>query len=66
MAPPAINGLNGNKATNGTPSSWQARHDLHTNAPHFIGGSRLEKAPPSKVKDFVQSCDGHSAITSVS
>ena len=62
MAPPAVNGVNG---SNGTKSSWQARHDLSTSNPHFIGGNRLEKARPSKVKDFVQNSDGHSVITSV-
>jgi acetyl-CoA carboxylase / biotin carboxylase 1 len=64
MAPPAVNGVNGTKA-NGTQSSWQSRHNLHSNSPHFIGGNQLEKAPPSKVKDFVQNSDGHSVITSV-
>lgn len=66
MAPPGVNGVNGAKAVNGAQSSWQARYDLQTKSPHFIGGNRLEKAPPSKVKDFVQNSDGHSVITSVS
>jgi acetyl-CoA carboxylase / biotin carboxylase 1 len=62
---PVVNGVNGTKKalTNGHPSSWQARHDV---ADHFIGGNKLDNAPPSKVKDFVQSYDGHSVITSVS
>lgn len=56
--------LNGTKSlTNGHPSSWQAKHDLPS---HFIGGSYLDNAPAGKVKDFVQSHDGHSVITSVS
>lgn len=65
-----VNGVNGVNGTNGTkplanghPSSWQAKHDLPD---HFIGGNKLENAPPSSVKDFVQSNDGHSVITSVS
>ncbi|KIW49703.1 hypothetical protein PV05_11356 [Exophiala xenobiotica] len=62
-----VNGVNGTPArrstlVNGTTSEWQAKHNL---AAHFIGGNRLEKAPPSKVKDFVQAHDGHSVITSV-
>jgi len=61
---PAVNGVKGAKAvSNGTPSSWQAKHDV---ADHFIGANRLAKAAPSKVKDFVQSHDGHTVITSVS
>lgn len=60
---PAVNGVNGSKAqANGVPSSWQAKHPVGS---HFVGGNKLEKAPPSKVKDFVQSSDGHSVITSV-
>ncbi|EXJ72846.1 acetyl-CoA carboxylase [Cladophialophora psammophila CBS 110553] len=60
---PAVNGINGTKPlANGTPSSWQAKHNV---ADHFIGGNRLGKAPPSKVKDFVQEHDGHTVITSV-
>ncbi len=34
-------------------------------ADHFIGGHKLENAPPSKVKDFVASHDGHTVITNV-
>lgn len=43
-------------------ASYAAKHNL---APHFIGGNRLENAPPSKVKDFVASHDGHTVITNV-
>jgi hypothetical protein len=32
---------------------------------HFYGGNRLDAAPPSKVKDFVASHDGHTVITKV-
>jgi hypothetical protein len=47
---------NGNTPANG-----------HADIPsHFIGGNRLEVAPPSSVKDFVANNDGHSVITSVS
>lgn len=35
-------------------------------ADHFIGGNRLENAPPSKVKDFVGQNGGHTVITNVS
>ncbi|RMZ80866.1 hypothetical protein DV737_g2773, partial [Chaetothyriales sp. CBS 132003] len=55
--------VNGTKAqVNGATSSWQAKHVLGS---HFYGGNRLEKAPPGKVKDFVQASDGHSVITSI-
>jgi hypothetical protein len=53
--------LNGH--ANGAPSSYAAKFNL---ASHFIGGSELSKAPPSKVKDFVASSDGHTVISSVS
>ncbi|AEO68716.1 8fb0fc73-c984-488e-985e-a91be0c08ac7 [Thermothielavioides terrestris] len=39
--------------------------EKHNLAPHFIGGNRLENAPPSKVKDFVANHDGHTVITNV-
>jgi hypothetical protein len=51
---------NGNPSVNG--SSSVSKHDLPS---HFIGGNALESAPPSTVKDFVASHDGHSVITSV-
>lgn len=63
---PAVNGVKGTRKAslvNGAPSSWQAKHDV---ADHFIGGNKLGKAPPSRVKDFVLEHDGHSVITSVS
>lgn len=40
--------------------------EQHKVADHFIGGNRIEKAPESKVKDFVASNDGHTVITNVS
>ncbi|KAL2134647.1 hypothetical protein VTI74DRAFT_11225 [Chaetomium olivicolor] len=43
-------------------ATYAQKHNL---APHFIGGNRLENAPPSKVKDFVASHDGHTVITNV-
>ncbi|KAL9621875.1 MAG: hypothetical protein Q9160_003696 [Pyrenula sp. 1 TL-2023] len=58
--PVPLNGTNG--LTNGHPNSWQAKHDLPS---HFIGGNYLDNAPAGKVRDFVQSHDGHSVITSV-
>lgn len=39
--------------------------EKHRVADHFIGGNSLEHAPPSKVKDFVASHDGHTVITNV-
>ncbi|KAI5277860.1 acetyl-coenzyme-A carboxylase, partial [Ascosphaera aggregata] len=47
---------------NGYPSLYAATHRL---PPQFIGGSRIDKAPPSVVKDFVAAHGGHSVITSV-
>lgn len=47
--------------TNGKVS-YAEKHKLPS---HFIGGNRLENAPPSKVKDFVASHDGHTVITNV-
>ncbi|KAJ5750832.1 Acetyl-CoA carboxylase [Penicillium manginii] len=48
--------------TNGN-SSMAAKHDELPS--HFIGGNRLDQAPPSSVKDFVVEHGGHSVITSV-
>ncbi|KAB2578574.1 Acetyl- carboxylase [Lasiodiplodia theobromae] len=47
---------------NGTPSSWAAKKNI---GEHFIGLNHLGNAPPSKVKDFVASHDGHTVITNV-
>lgn len=52
-----------NGHTNGSPSSYAAKHNI---ASHFIGGNELSQAPPSSVKDFVAAHDGHTVITSVS
>lgn len=54
---------NGTTATS-QANPYAAQHS--TLASHFIGGNRLEVAPPSSVKDFVTSHGGHSVITSVS
>ncbi|KAL2270555.1 hypothetical protein VTJ83DRAFT_2739 [Remersonia thermophila] len=43
-------------------TTYAEKHKLPS---HFIGGNRLENAPPSKVKDFVASHDGHTVITNV-
>ncbi|KAJ2988249.1 hypothetical protein NUW58_g4081 [Xylaria curta] len=65
--PSQLNGqasVNGNRTvpvSNGK-ASWAERHKV---ADHFIGGNRLENAPPSKVKDFVAAHDGHTVITNV-
>jgi acetyl-CoA carboxylase/biotin carboxylase 1 len=61
MADAVSGAVNGH--ANGAPSSYAAKFNL---APHFIGGSELSKAPPSKVKDFVAASDGHTVISSVS
>lgn len=66
---------NGIGAANGAPRNGVTVPDVngkatyaekHQVADHFIGGNRLENAPPSKVKDFVASHDGHTVITNVS
>ena len=44
-------------------SSYAAKFKLPN---HFIGGNRLEAAPPGVVKDFVAENDGHTVITNVS
>ncbi|KAK2743023.1 acetyl-coenzyme-A carboxylase [Myotisia sp. PD_48] len=49
-------------AVNGFGSSYAAKHSIPS---HFIGGNRLDLAPPGTVKDFVAKNDGHSVITSV-
>jgi len=64
---------NGHSAANGArngvvvPQSngKQSYAEKHKIADHFIGGNRLQNAPPSKVKDFVASHDGHTVITNV-
>ncbi|KAL2260832.1 hypothetical protein VTK26DRAFT_5059 [Humicola hyalothermophila] len=43
-------------------ATYAKKHNLPS---HFIGGNRLENAPPSKVKDFVAAHDGHTVITNV-
>jgi hypothetical protein len=43
----------------------QSYAEKYSIADHFIGGNRLENAPPSKVKDFVGQNDGHTVITNV-
>ncbi|KAI2642937.1 acetyl-CoA carboxylase [Xylaria nigripes] len=43
-------------------ATWAETHPV---ADHFIGGNRLENAPPSKMKDFVAAHDGHTVITNV-
>jgi acetyl-CoA carboxylase/biotin carboxylase 1 len=53
---------NGTVPVSTTGSSYAARFKL---ADHFIGGNKLEDAPPSAVKDFVASHDGHTVITNV-
>ncbi|KAJ9137052.1 Acetyl-CoA carboxylase [Pleurostoma richardsiae] len=39
--------------------------EMHKVADHFIGGNKLQNAPPSKVKEFVAQHDGHTVITNV-
>lgn len=65
---------NGQGASSGTRSGVTVPHvngkatyaEKYNLPAHFIGGNRLEKAPSSKVKDFVASHDGHTVITNVS
>ncbi|KAI1384404.1 acetyl-CoA carboxylase [Hypoxylon trugodes] len=63
---PSTNGtaVNGNRTvpvSNGKPT-YAEKHKLPE---HFIGGNKLENAPPSKVKDFVAAHDGHTVITNI-
>ncbi|KAK3331762.1 acetyl-CoA carboxylase [Cercophora scortea] len=63
----------GNSTANGTrnsvvvpQSNGKASYaEKHRLADHFIGGNKLANAPPSKVKDFIASHDGHTVITNV-
>lgn len=59
----SANDMASKQGTNGTPSSYAAKHNL---ASHFIGGNDISVAPPSKVKEFVQAHGGHTVITNVS
>ena len=47
------------------PNGKASYADKHKIADHFIGGNRLANAPPSNVKEFVASHDGHTVITNV-
>ncbi|KAI1760675.1 acetyl-CoA carboxylase [Hypoxylon sp. FL1150] len=58
---PAVNGSRTVPVSNGK-ASWAEKHKVHD---HFIGGNRLDKAPTSKVKDFVATHDGHTVITNI-
>ncbi|KAF2758995.1 acetyl-CoA carboxylase acc1 [Pseudovirgaria hyperparasitica] len=51
-----------NGHSNGYPSANAARYDLPA---HFIGGSHLGVARPSKVREFVAANGGHTVITNV-
>lgn len=63
----ASNGYQSRRASVAPHSNGKASYaELHKVADHFIGGNRIEKAPESKVKDFVASNDGHTVITNVS
>ncbi|KAH2851846.1 Acetyl-CoA carboxylase [Aspergillus fumigatus] len=55
-------GVPNGSSSNGHVSSRAAKHNLPS---HFIGGNHLDAAPPSSVKDFVASHEGHSVISSV-
>ena len=62
--------LNGHGVANGNRTvphvNGKATYSEKNKVPeHFIGGNRLENAPPSKVKEFVASHDGHTVITNV-
>ena len=58
------NGANGRSVpyVNGK-ASYAEKYGI---ADHFIGGSSLENAAPSKVRDFVAQNGGHTVITNVS
>lgn len=58
---PAVNGSRTVPVTNGK-ATWAEKHKVPE---HFIGGNRLDKAPTSKVKDFVAAHNGHTVITNV-
>ncbi|KAI0883500.1 acetyl-CoA carboxylase [Annulohypoxylon maeteangense] len=60
MTPPT-NGTRTVPITNGKVT-YAEKHKLPE---HFIGGNKLENAPPSKVKDFVASHDGHTVISNI-
>lgn len=63
----ASNGYQSRRASLAPHANGKASYaELHKIADHFIGGNRLEKAPESKVKDFVAANDGHTVITNVS
>lgn len=63
----ASNGHQSRRASVAPHSNGKASYaEAHKVADHFIGGNRIEKAPESKVKDFVSSNDGHTVITNVS
>lgn len=57
---------NGSKRTVAKMNGKATYAEKHKVADHFIGGNSLANAPPSKVKDFVASHDGHTVITNVS
>lgn len=61
------NGYQSRRASVAPHSNGKASYaEQHKIADHFIGGNRIEKAPESKVKDFVASNGGHTVITNVS
>jgi acetyl-CoA carboxylase / biotin carboxylase 1 len=66
MADTEVNGVkphpNGTVPIVNGHTSYSGKHQL---ADHFIGGNRLQKAPPSAVKDFVTANDGHTVIQNV-
>ncbi|KAL8321347.1 hypothetical protein RB597_007577 [Gaeumannomyces tritici] len=56
---------NGSSVTVPAPNGKASYAEKHRIADHFIGGNRLENAPPSKVKEWVAAHDGHTVITNV-
>ncbi|KAI1867775.1 uncharacterized protein JN550_006916 [Neoarthrinium moseri] len=57
---------NGHGPVNGAQANGKASYaEKHHIADHFIGGNKLENAPPSNVKDFVAAHDGHTVISNV-
>lgn len=69
MAAAKVNGVAHANGTAGNMNGFSnpaGRFDVRKLPSHFIGGNRFDKAPSSKVKDFVVANNGHTVISSVS
>ncbi|KAI0901591.1 acetyl-CoA carboxylase [Annulohypoxylon nitens] len=65
MTPPTNGGAAASTRTVPVTSGKTTYAEKHKLPEHFIGGNKLENAPPSKVKDFVASHDGHTVISNI-